>query len=129
MRSALLIVLGLVIGILGSVFTFSALQQRTPLPKAVMTVMAYHSSELHHAVKAGQCDAAAIATNLARLQSAALDIPGAFKGVERPFLDASDKLQGTIGSAVTAAPATCAALATALKPVDDACDSCHKRFR
>lgn len=129
MRSALLIVLGLVIGILGSVFTFSALHQRTPLPKAVMTVMAYHSSELHHAVKAGQCDAATIATNLARLRSAALDIPGAFKGAERPFLDASDKLQGTIGSAVTAGPTTCAALATALQPVDDACDSCHKRFR
>ena len=62
MRSALLIVLGLVIGILGSVFTFSALHQRTPLPKAVMTVMAYHSSVLHHAVKANQCGAAAITT-------------------------------------------------------------------
>lgn len=129
MRAALLIVLGLVIGILGSVFTFSALHQRTPLPKAVMTVMAYHSSELHHAVKARQCDAAVIATHLARLQSAALDIPGAFKGVEQPFLDASDKLQRSIGSAVTAAPTTCAALTAALAPVDDACDSCHKQFR
>lgn len=129
MRSALLIVLGLVIGILGSVFTFSALHQRTPLPKAVMTVMAYHSSELHHAVKTQQCDAAAIATQLGRLQSAALDIPGAFKGAEQPFLDASDTLQTRIVSAVKAAPTTCAALATALQPVDDACDSCHKRFR
>jgi cytochrome c556 len=129
MRSALLIVLGLVIGILGSVFTFSALHQRTPLPKAVMTVMAYHSSVLHHAVKSNQCDAAAIAANLARLQSTALDVPAAFKGVEQPFLDASDKLQGAVGSAVTAAPTSCAALASALQPVDDACDSCHKRFR
>ena len=48
------------------------LHQRTPLPKAVMTVMAYHSSVLHHAVKANQCDAAAIGTHLARLQSTAL---------------------------------------------------------
>ena len=59
----------------------------------------------------------------------ALDIPAAFKGAEKPFLEASDKLQGAVGSAVTAAPTSCAALATALQPVDDACDSCHKRFR
>jgi len=129
MRSALLIVLGLVIGILGTAFTYSALHQRTPLPKAVMTVMAYHVSQLGHAVKAQQCDAKAIRTHLDRLQSTAQDIPAAFKGVEAPFLQAADKLQGTVKDAVTAAPTTCAALATALQPVEDACDSCHKRFR
>ena len=69
MRAALLIVLGLVIGILGTVFAYSALHQRTPLPKAVMTVMAYHSSQLHHAVKANQCDAAAIHMHLERLRA------------------------------------------------------------
>lgn len=129
MRAALLIVLGLVIGILGTAFTISALHQRTPLPKAVMTVMAYHSSQLHHAIKANQCDAAAIHMHLSRLQSVAQDIPAAFQGVEKPFLDAADKLQGAVGGAVTSAPASCAALATAIQPVDDACDSCHKRFR
>lgn len=129
MRSALLIALGLVIGILGTAFAISALHQRTPLPKAVMTVMAYHMGQLEHSVKAQQCDATAIRTNLERLQSAALDIPGAFKGAEDPFMQASNKLQGSLKDAVSAAPGTCAALATALQPVDNACDDCHKRFR
>lgn len=129
MRAALLIVLGLVIGILGTVFAFSALHQRTPLPKAVMTVMAYHASTLHHAVKTQQCDPATTRVQLARLASAAQDIPGAFPGVEQPFLDAAGKLQSAADAAVAAAPATCTALTTALAPVDEACDSCHKQFR
>ncbi|WP_017460955.1 cytochrome c [Dyella ginsengisoli] len=129
MRSALLIALGLAIGILGTAFAISALHQRTPLPKAVMTVMAYHMSQLEHSVKAQQCDATAVHSNLERLQSAALDIPGAFKGAEDPFMKSSDKLQGALRDAVAAAPGTCAALATALQPVDNACDDCHKRFR
>ena len=129
MRAALLILLGLVIGILGATFTISALHQRTPLPKAVMTVMAFHMSQLDHAVKAQQCDAAATGAQLDRLRSTALDIPSAFKGVEQPFLDASSKLQGTLRDATAAAPTTCAALAAALKPVENACDSCHKQFR
>lgn len=129
MRSALLIALGLAIGILGTAFAISALHQRTPLPKAVMTVMAYHMSQLEHSVKTQQCDATATRANLERLQSAALDIPGAFKGAEDPFLKSSDKLQGALRDAVAAAPGTCAVLATALQPVDNACDDCHKRFR
>lgn len=130
MRAALLIVLGLVIGILGTTFTISALHQRTPLPRAVMSVMAFHMGQLQHAVKANQCDAAATRSHLDRLQSAALDIPAAFKGAEAPFLQAADKLQSALHTAATTdTPTTCAALATAIKPVDDACDSCHKRFR
>ncbi|HET6430977.1 cytochrome C [Dyella sp.] len=129
MRAALLIALGLVIGILGTTFTISALHQRTPLPKAVMTVMAYHVSQLEHAVKAKQCDAAATGAQLDRLRSVAFDIPAAFKGAEQPFLDASDKLQGTLRNATAAAPTTCAALADAIKPVEEACDSCHKQYR
>lgn len=129
MRSALLIALGLAIGVLGTAFAISALHQRTPLPKAVMTVMAYHMSQLEHAVRTQQCEATAIRSNLERLQSAALDIPGAFKGAEDPFMQASDKLQGTLKDAITASPGTCAALAAAIQPVDNACDNCHKRFR
>lgn len=130
MRAALLIVLGLVIGILGTTFTISALHQRTPLPRAVMSVMAFHMGQLRQAVKANQCDATATRTHLDRLQSTAQDIPAAFKGAEAPFLQAADKLQGSLHDAAAAAtPATCAALAAAIKPVGDACESCHQRFR
>ncbi len=129
MRAALLIALGLVIGILGATFTISALHQRTPLPRAVMSLMAYHLGQLQHAVKAQQCDAAATSAHLGRLQSTAMDIPGAFKGVEQPFLDSASKLQDTLTKASSAAPATCAALAAAIKPVGEACDACHKQYR
>lgn len=129
MRAALLIALGLVIGVLGATFTISALHQRTPMPRAVMTLMGFHMSQLKHAVKSQQCDATAISNNLARLQSTAMDIPVAFKGAEKPFLDAAGNLQTALHAANAATPTTCAALAAALGPVGDACESCHTKFR
>lgn len=129
MRAALLIALGLVIGILGTAFTISALHQRTPMPRAVMTLMGHHMGQLKQAIKADRCDAQVVDGHLARLQSTALDIPDAFKGAEKPFLDASDKLQGALQTAIAAPHGSCAALTAAIKPVGDACSSCHQQFR
>jgi cytochrome c556 len=128
-RAAFLIVLGLVIGILGTSLTMRALRQRDPLPHAVMSVMAYHLGAMGRAVKAQRCDAAQSEQHLLRLQSTASDIPAAFDGAEPPFMDAAGKLRGALQDAVQHAPADCAALAAAIKPVDQACKSCHQQFR
>src|SRR5690242_1903475 len=50
-RSALLILLGLVVGVLGTVFAMKALGDRNPMPHAVMTVMGHHMGALGQAVK------------------------------------------------------------------------------
>jgi cytochrome c556 len=128
-RAALLIVLGLVIGILGTVFAMKALRQRDPFPQAVMSVMAHHMGALSGSVKAQRCDATQSHEHLLRLQSTASDIPAAFAGAEPHFMDAAAKLRGAIHGAVQASPIDCAGLAAVIKPIDAACDSCHEQYR
>ena len=129
MRVALLIVLGLVIGIMGTVPVMNALSQRNPLPKAVMVVMDYHMGALGDALKTNRCDAAQTHAHLLRLQSTAADIAPAFGDVEQPFLDDAGHLQSKLAVAVQAAPLDCAALKAAIKPVGEACKSCHQQYR
>jgi cytochrome c556 len=129
MRAALLILLGLVIGALGAGYAVNALNARDPLPRAVMTVMDHHFDALRDAVKSGRCEAAAVRGQLAGLQAVAADVPAAFPGVERDFLDHAERLGKAITDAANAAPADCPALAAALKPVGEACKSCHDQYR
>jgi len=129
MRVALMILLGLVIGILGTVNVMNVLSERNPMPKAVMHTMGYHMGELTRAIKANQCDAVKIQHHLARLDSTASDITPVFGMDDKDFADHARQLQNHLQQAVQAAPATCAALATVIKPVNDSCKSCHQKYR
>ena len=129
MRVALLILLGLVIGVIGTVNVMGTLSARNPMPKAVMTTMNYHMGELSRALKAKQCDAAGIRAHLQRMQSTATDIVPVFGVTEKPFTDEASQLQDHLQQALQAAPADCAALAAAIKPIDDTCESCHQKYR
>lgn len=129
MRAALLIVLGLMIGVIGTVFSMNALRDRNPLPHSVMAVMSHHLGELSNSVKAQQCEATKTRAQLSSLLSISQDIGPAFPGVDKPFLDAADKLHATIQTAALASPADCPALAIALKPIGEACHSCHQLYR
>lgn len=129
MRAALLIVLGLAIGIIGTVFGMNAIKQRNPFPHAVMVVMAHHVGDLRNAVKAQRCEATQNREQLGRLLTVSTDITAAFPGVEQGFTDEALHLQNQIQAAVQAAPADCAALTAALKPVGETCQSCHQKYR
>jgi cytochrome c556 len=129
MRVALMILLGLVIGVLGTVQVMNTLSARNPMPKAVMETMGYHMGELSHALKAKQCDAANIQHHLERLQSTATDIVPVFGIDEKSFSDKAGELQTHLQQAVQAAPADCAALAAAIKPIGGTCKSCHQQYR
>ena len=129
MRIALLILFGLAIGVIGTVNVVNTLNARNPMPKAVMTTMDYHMGQLDHAIKAGHCDAAGSQHHLQRLQSTATDIVPVFDIAEQPFTDAAAQLQTRMQQALQAAPADCAALAAAIKPVGETCKSCHQKYR
>lgn len=129
MRAAILLVLGLVIGVIGTVFAMNALKQRNPFPHAVMNVMAHHVGELRGAIKAQRCEATPNREHLERLLSTSSDITSAFSGMDQPFVDEANQLHDKLSAAVQAAPADCAALAAALKPVGDTCQSCHQKYR
>ncbi|WP_266160054.1 cytochrome c [Dyella silvatica] len=91
--------------------------------------MAHHLGELRTAVKAQRCDATQSRQNLGTLLAVSTDVGPAFPGVEQPFLDAAEHLHTQVQNALQAAPADCAALATAIKPVSDSCHSCHEKYR
>ena len=129
MRVALMILLGLVIGVLGTTQVMNVLAARNPMPKAVMTTMGYHMGELSHALKASQCDAAKIQHHLERVQSTATDIVPVFGIDEKSFTDKARELQTHLQQAVQAAPADCAALVAVVKPIGDTCKSCHQQYR
>src|SRR3546814_11179971 len=74
MRVALMILLGLVIGVIGTANVMNALAARNPMPKAVMETMGYHMGELKNAMKAKQCDPVKVQHHLARMESTSSDI-------------------------------------------------------
>lgn len=129
MRAVLLILLGLAIGVLGTANVMNALAARNPMPKAVMHTMGYHMGELKAAIRANQCDAAKTQHHLLRLQSTATDIQPTFGIADKAFVDDANRLATGLQQATVSAPATCAALASALKPVGEACQDCHQQYR
>lgn len=129
MRVALTILLGLAIGIIATANVMNVLSERNPMPKALMHTMGYHIGELKGAIKANQCNATKIRHHLARLESTATDITPVFGTGVQDFTDHANQLQEHLQQAVQAAPTTCAALAAAIKPVGESCQSCHDKYR
>jgi len=129
MRTVLWILLGLVIGIIGTANVMNVLAERHPMPAATMHTMGYHMGALSGALKAKKCEAASIQHHLQRMQSTATDIVPVFGIEEKPFTDAASKLQTNLQEALQAAPADCAALAVVIKPIGGDCKSCHDKYR
>lgn len=129
MRVALLILLGLAIGVVGTIKAMTVLQARNPMPHAVMTTMGYHMGQLQNAIKANQCNAPAITHHLQRVQSTASDIVAVIDIREKQFTDDALQLQDRTQQALQAAPATCDALVAAIKPIGATCKSCHQVYR
>ncbi|HVI54328.1 MAG TPA: cytochrome C [Luteibacter sp.] len=129
MRALLLVILGLAVGAMGATFALAALHQGTPFHSGVMAVMQHHMGALQAKVRAKQCDAKGSTDRLARMREAAGDLREAFPDMEPEFFRADDSLLEALDSAVAAGPETCAALIAALKPVGDACQSCHQHYR
>jgi len=67
--------------------------------------------------------------HLARMESTSSDIMPVFGIDEKTFTDDATQLQNRLQQAVHAAPATCEALAAAVKPVGETCKSCHQQYR
>jgi len=129
MRSALLLALGLVIGVVGTVFAMNALHEREPYSHYLMMTMAHQAGALSAAVKTQKCDAVQSRQHLNRLLETQADIDEAFPGVDQPFKDEAAKLREKTQAALQAAPADCAALAAAMKPIGETCQSCHQQYR
>jgi cytochrome c556 len=129
MRALILLVIGLVMGAIASMFAANTLSARHTYPRGIMAIMQHHVVGLHQALRTRQCNAATNSDAFARIGHAAGEIDPAFAGADADFFTHARKLDESLAAAQAAAPADCPALQSALKRVDDACDSCHQLYR
>jgi cytochrome c556 len=132
MRLIATLLLGLAIGIFGTVSVIGAMKQQIPYSHAVMAVSAQHFGALRKMSESGKCEADPIALHLRTLRVLADDLEPAFLptgGDDALFkqhgIDYAKRLDGAIASA----PATCEALGTAIGSVGAGCKACHQDFK
>jgi cytochrome c556 len=131
MRTIILFFVGLVVGIVGCLIAYNAMNRQTPWTKATMAVMGHQLKSIDESVKASRCTTADIVPHLQTLRLVANDIEPAFKGeIDQPqFGRYAADLRAAADTALIAPPATCKTANDTLSSLGKACDSCHRDFR
>src|SRR5579859_5885856 len=127
MRNALLVALGLVLGVLASFNIINALQRRDAYPRGVMNVMQHNVAALRDDLHRQRCGDAG-RDHWLTLRALSGQIGTAvYNGdtPEPPFREFEQRL----ADAVAATPAECSQLAPALDRIKAACDDCHRQYR
>ncbi len=139
MRYLFLLLLGLAIGIVGTVMVTNAWQQahqQDPYPGSVMHVMDAHLDALGNSVKQNRCAASDTQPHLQTLRLVANDIEVAFSGQaldgqydDPRFSDHASDLRATLDNALSNLPLNCADVGTTVKKIGGQCKACHKQFK
>jgi hypothetical protein len=131
MRNAILIVLGLVIGIIGTAMSINALNRGPHMTRSVMQVMDYHFDGLHATTLANRCAATDILPHLQAIRMVANDIEPVFASTlsDPRFRKHASELRARLDSLIAAPPADCPAAEAAMNRIDGACKACHQDFR
>ena len=129
MRALILLVIGLVMGAIGSMFAANTLAARHSYPRGVMAIMQHHVGALREMTRVRQCASPVVLEHLMHLRHAGDEIDPAFDGADADFGAHARKLEIALDAAIAAAPADCAAVQRVLAPVADACQSCHQLYR
>jgi len=131
MRHVILIVLGLAIGIIGTVMAMNALNSGPHLPQSVMTLQEFHAHALDTNIKQNHCAATDNLPHLQTLRALSNDIEPAFLpiGDEQGFRQKASNLRASIDAALVVPPADCAALGAAITRISRECKGCHDQFK
>ena len=131
MRSLILALIGLFVGIIGTAITMNALNRGTAYPNAVMKVMGAQMASLGRRVKANRCAPTDTLPRLQTLRFVANDIEPAFADLQEDaqFSRYAGDLRAAADAALMTPPASCAATDAALSKIDKACDSCHRDYK
>ena len=131
MRYALLIVLGLVIGIVGTVMAMNARNSGPHLPQAMMAMQVFHMHSLDTNIKQNHCAATDNLPHLQALRALSNDIEPIFLPVENEtrFRQQASNLRASLDAVLAAPPADCAAVGAALTKIGHECKACHDEFK
>ena len=127
MRQLVLLVLGIAVGAAGGISVVNTLRQRDAYPRGLMDVMQHHYAVLRDGVRRGRCGQSP--QHLTVLRSLTDEIGEAVYGeddADASFREYQTRLAGALSAP---APTDCAALASQLQKIGEACDACHRQYR
>jgi hypothetical protein len=131
MRNVLLIVLGLVIGVVGTAMAMNALRSGPHIGESLMHVQGFHMEGLDKNVKTNRCAVTDNMPHLQTLRMLANDIEPAFLPVEKEadFRRKASDLRASLDAVLAAPPADCPSVRTAQEKIGRTCKACHDEFR
>ena len=132
MRAVAMLVLGMFIGVFGTVTTLGALRQDTPLTRGIMAVTKHHFGAAREAVDSADCRVEAVQAHLRTMRALQTDLVPAFLptgGDDTAFKHFSGNYGQALDAALALPASDCAALAPAVSKLGDECKMCHRDFR
>ena len=131
-RYLFLFVIGLAVGIIGTVMAMRAIDARQDhFPGSVMDVQQWHMGQLKAAMEQNRCNATDTLPHLQALRTMANDIQPAFADLrdDARFAKHASDLRATLDKSLSTPPLNCAGVGTALASIGEDCKSCHQDFR
>ena len=131
-RYLFLFLIGLVVGIVGTVMAMRAIDARQDhFPTSVMDVQGWHVRQLKANTEQNRCAATDTLPHLQALRTMANDIEPAFGDLrdDARFAKHASDLRATLDDALASPPLNCAGVGTTLASIGDACKACHQDFR
>lgn len=131
-RYLFLFLLGLVVGIIGTVMALRALDARKDhFPDALMQVQGWHTGQLKAGIDSNRCAASDALPHLEALRTMSNNLEPAFPDLaeDERFSGHARDMRATLDRAIARPPQDCIETGAALEQVGNACKACHQDFR
>lgn len=131
-RYLFLLLLGLVLGAIGTVMALRAIEARKDhFPDALMQVQQWHMAQLKADMEQNRCNATDVLPHLQALRMTANDLDAAFPDLrdDQRFKTASTGMRAAMDKVVGNPPLTCEGVGAAMTQIGETCKACHQDFR
>lgn len=131
-RYLFLLLLGLVLGAIGTVMALRAIDARKDhFPEALMHVQQWHMGQLKADMEQNRCNATDVLPHLQALRMTANDLDAAFPDLrdDQRFKTASTGMRAAMDKVVANPPLTCQGVGAAMGEIGETCKACHQDFR
>ena len=131
MRYAILIVLALAAGIIGTVMAMNAIHNKPNVPRSAMEMIDFHMDGLEKNVDDNRCTVTDNLPHLLTMRALSNDLEPVFMPTsnDADFKLKASGLRAALDAAIATPPADCAAIKATMQRVGHECKSCHNEFR
>lgn len=131
MRNLILLGLGLLLGAVGASTVLNAMARRDAYARGVMNVMQHHYGGLRERLRDSTCTAFDPSNDRSILAALTEQVGPSQYGdakPDAPFREYTDRLRAAVAELPQQAT-TCAAVASIVTRIGNACDACHRQYR